>query len=213
MSSANESVSDRPEKLGLREKKSARSRQLMISVALDLFMKHGYENTTMEKIAEVAEVGTSTLYRYFPSKDLLILDRIIGMMNLGERLRKRPDNEALDIALGQVLVSVAREADDPAMRMNEIRQIVDKSTDLRVRFWDYALTIRSDLEAALAERMDRPMIDWSVRATAAIMLDILQMTDEICKERNYKNTSSQIVREIVDGLSPHQLVFPVIDRR
>lgn len=213
MSSADESVADKPGKLTLREKKSARSRQLMISVALDLFMKYGYENTTMEKIAETAEVGTSTLYRYFPSKDLLILDRMIEVMNLGERLRKRPGNEPLDIALGQVLVSVAREADDPAMRMNQIRQLVDESTDLRVRFWDYALTIRSELEAALAERMDRPMNDWSVRATAAMILDVLQMTDEICKERNYKSTSSQIVGEIVDSLSPQQLVFPVINRR
>ncbi len=60
--------------MGLRERNAARTRELIINTALGLFLEHGYDATKMEDIAEAAGIGTSTLYRYFPTKDLLIID-------------------------------------------------------------------------------------------------------------------------------------------
>src|SRR3984893_3136175 len=64
--------------VGLRERKAKKTRKPIFSEALQLFKRDGYEQTTMEAIAEAAEVSPSTLYRYFLTKDLILLDPLVG---------------------------------------------------------------------------------------------------------------------------------------
>jgi AcrR family transcriptional regulator len=59
-------------KSGLRELKKQRTRQTILDRALSLFAEHGYAHTTLEDIAEAAEVSTGTLFAYFPSKEEIL---------------------------------------------------------------------------------------------------------------------------------------------
>ncbi|WP_217280379.1 TetR/AcrR family transcriptional regulator [Kibdelosporangium persicum] len=60
---------------GLRERKKARTKTAIQQHALRLFKEQGYQATTVEQIAEAAEVAPSTVFRYFPTKeDLAVLD-------------------------------------------------------------------------------------------------------------------------------------------
>ena len=66
---------DEPPRLGLRERKKAKTRALIQEHALRLFREQGYDATSVEQIAEAAEVSPSTVFRYFPTKpDLVIYD-------------------------------------------------------------------------------------------------------------------------------------------
>jgi AcrR family transcriptional regulator len=58
---------------GLRERKKARTREQIREVALRLFLEEGYEATTVQQVADGAEVSLSTLFRYFPTKARLVL--------------------------------------------------------------------------------------------------------------------------------------------
>ncbi|MEU7746339.1 TetR family transcriptional regulator [Nonomuraea sp. NPDC049158] len=64
-------MSDRPAQ-GLRERKKAKTRALIQKEALRLFREQGYSATTVEQIAEAAEVAPSTVFRYFASKEELV---------------------------------------------------------------------------------------------------------------------------------------------
>jgi len=57
---------------GLRERKKARLRQQIISTAIKLFRKHGYEKTRVDDIVEQLEISQPTFFRYFPSKDAVL---------------------------------------------------------------------------------------------------------------------------------------------
>ncbi len=60
---------------GLRERKRAKTLALIQSEALRLFQLHGYEATTVSEIAAAAEVSESTFFRYFATKeDVVLLD-------------------------------------------------------------------------------------------------------------------------------------------
>jgi AcrR family transcriptional regulator len=59
---------------GLRERKKIKLRRSVQSEALRLFAEQGYEDTTVEQIADAADISTTTFYRYFPTKEDVVLD-------------------------------------------------------------------------------------------------------------------------------------------
>jgi len=62
-----------PEREGLRARKRRQTRQRIIEVGLRMFMADGYEATTLDAIAEAADISRRTYFSYFASKDDLLL--------------------------------------------------------------------------------------------------------------------------------------------
>jgi AcrR family transcriptional regulator len=58
---------------GLRERKRIAAMRRIQEVALDLFDSRGFDKVTIEQIARAAEVSTSSVYRYFGTKEQLVL--------------------------------------------------------------------------------------------------------------------------------------------
>jgi AcrR family transcriptional regulator len=60
---------------GLRERKKQRTRRLLSETAVRLFLERGYDAVSVAEVAAAAEVSKPTLFRYFPSKEDLVLHR------------------------------------------------------------------------------------------------------------------------------------------
>lgn len=66
---------------GLRERKKARTRADLQRHGLRLFRTQGYAETTVDEIAAAAEVSRSTFFRYFPTKEeIVIFDDVDPLM-------------------------------------------------------------------------------------------------------------------------------------
>ena len=63
------------ERTGLRARKKARTRDAIADAAISLFLAHGFDQVSVTAIATMAEVSKPTLFRYFPTKEDLVLQR------------------------------------------------------------------------------------------------------------------------------------------
>jgi AcrR family transcriptional regulator len=64
------------ESTGLRARKKARTRDAIADAAISLFLAHGFDQVSVNDIAATAEVSKPTLFRYFATKEDLVLHRI-----------------------------------------------------------------------------------------------------------------------------------------
>ncbi|MBV9846274.1 MAG: TetR family transcriptional regulator [Kutzneria sp.] len=93
---------------GLRERKKARTRAEIQRQALRLFRERGYATTTVEQIAEAAEVAPSTVFRYFPNKEALadLTEYYPLRAELAEAFRAQPAELDLVAALRRAIRAV-----------------------------------------------------------------------------------------------------------
>jgi len=78
----------------LRERKRIRTRLMIQTEALRLFNEKGYARTTVEEIADAAAISPRTFFRYFPTKEDVVMWDEYDPLAL-ELLESRPDDEPL----------------------------------------------------------------------------------------------------------------------
>jgi AcrR family transcriptional regulator len=130
---------------GLRERKKAYTRLVLIDAAVDLCLRQGYEHTTVEQIADAVDVSPRTFSRYFASKDAVFIAVIDGLAEeITAELNAQPVNlgpmEALRAAHVSVLTRVADRrplAGLTAERIVLILQVVSSSPTLRQAAMEY----------------------------------------------------------------------------
>jgi AcrR family transcriptional regulator len=73
---------------GLRERNKERRRSTILNCAYQLFAERGYQATTIADIAAAADIAPRTVSLYFPSKQDIVLDGVMGLL--------KPISDAID---------------------------------------------------------------------------------------------------------------------
>jgi AcrR family transcriptional regulator len=89
----------------LRDRKKVRTRRLLQEHALRLFADRGYAGTTIEEIAAAADVSPRTFFRYFASKEAVVLEDEYDPL-LFERMRKIDPGEPPVGAMRRIIASL-----------------------------------------------------------------------------------------------------------
>jgi AcrR family transcriptional regulator len=110
-------------KPGLREQKKALTRASIESRALERFLTDGYDAVRLEDLCAECLVSTRTFFRYFASKEDLVLGRLRSHLILAEGLlTARPAAEPVLESLRAVITGVAADyAADPERELMRLR--------------------------------------------------------------------------------------------
>jgi AcrR family transcriptional regulator len=149
--------------VGLRERKKARTKTAIQEHALRLFREQGYDATTVEQIAEAAEISPSTFFRYFPTKeDVVVWDDYDPM--LIEAIRSQPAGlSPIQAIRGGLREAFSRIPSTEAARIRERSELSLAVPELRAASMVNLTTTMRLLAELVAERTGREPDDFAVR--------------------------------------------------
>jgi len=157
---------------GLRERKKARTRTAIQHHALRLFTEQGYAATTVEQVAEAADVSPSTVFRYFPTKDDLVLTDELDPALIAA-IRSQPAELAPVSAFRAALRQVFGAVDAGLLLDVKTRATLILSVpELRAAMLDQLAQSITWLTELIAERAGRPADDPAARALAGAMVGV-----------------------------------------
>lgn len=151
---------------GLREKKKARTRRTIREHALRLFAARGFGPTTVDQIAEAAEVSPSTFFRYFATKEQIVLDNEVDPIMV-EAVRLLPEGVAPAEGLREAVLASLDTFDGTDEEMMLCIRLAFDEPDLRAARMDHAYATQKALAAALAVRLGREADDLELHVFAA----------------------------------------------
>lgn len=158
--------------MGLRERKKAKTMAAVQMHALRLFRELGYNATTVEQIAEAAEISPSTFFRYFPTKeDVLLRDNYDPV--LVDAFEAQPSHlSPLQAVRGAMVSAIADMSADELATMRERNELIMTVPELRAASLN-SLTQTMQLIAELAaKRTGREPDDAAVRTFAGAIIGV-----------------------------------------
>ena len=158
---------------GLRERKKARTRASLREHALRLFREQGYQATTVEQIAAAAEVSPSTFFRYFPTKEDVVLQD-----DMDTRLVEAFANQPPDLAPIPAIRAALREAwrsFTPAEweQLREGGRLSMEVPEIRARTMNEFDRLIGAIAGAIAGRTGRCSDDLRVRVLAGAVIGVM----------------------------------------
>ncbi|MEV8589952.1 TetR family transcriptional regulator [Streptomyces sp. NPDC051180] len=184
----------------LRERKKARTRAAIRKATCRLAAEEGWDAATTDRIAEAAEVSPSTVVRYFPVReDILLTDE--NDAYLEARLRARPaGEEPLEslraVVLEAVRTSLAEGQEETLLRARLMVEI----PAVRARLTETTAATGRRLARAVAERTGRDADDLEVRVFTAAALGALREATLYWAERDRADDLTALLNRTVDTL-------------
>src|SRR5215471_9541018 len=159
--------------VGLRERKKARTRAAIREHALRLFREQGYYATTIEQIAEAAEVSPATFFRYFPTKEDVVLQDDLDVISLGALAAQPPGLGPIAAFRAAAAVTLASLSEEDLARFRETTELTMQIPEVRARAIDEFVRTINQIAEAVALRTGRGAADFEVRTLAGAIIGVI----------------------------------------
>lgn len=158
---------------GLRERKKAQTREAIVAAAIDLFEQKGYDATTIEEIADAADVSPRTFFRYFDSKVDVVMDNKEEGDDLGIRISERPADEGPVVAMCRVMTDeLGTMVRENPLFVRQMRVMLG-TPSLLAHARDHFNEHEAELTREVAKRLDLPDDDLRVHVIASAVANTM----------------------------------------
>jgi AcrR family transcriptional regulator len=158
---------------GLRERKKARTRASLREHALRLFREQGYQATTVEQIAAAAEVSPSTFFRYFPTKEDVVLQDDMDTRMMEAFARQPRDLTPIAAVRGAMLEAWKSFTPAEWEQLREGGRLSMEVPEIRARSMNEFARLINAIAEALANRSGRSPEDLRVRVLAGAVIGVM----------------------------------------
>ncbi|MFF0115699.1 TetR family transcriptional regulator [Streptomyces prasinus] len=173
---------------GLRERKKQRTREAISDTAIALFLKRGFDQVSVVDIAAAAEVSKPTLFKYFPTKEDLVVHRFADHQTAGSTVvAERPPGVSVIDALHQHFLD-GLTARDPITGLNDdegvlaFHGLVYSTPSLVARVGQYLARAEESLARTLHDALD----PGGREITAALLAGQVIATERILASANWQ---------------------------
>lgn len=159
--------------IGLRERKKLRTRALIQKEAIRLFLERGFEATTIEEIAEAAEISPSTFFNYFPTKEEVVFQDELDPLILAA-FNAQPEGthpiRALRDSMKTVFGQLTAEQDNV---MRQRISLMSSTPALRSAMLTQFADLVDQIAELMAGRVGREPTDFAIRNLAGALLGVM----------------------------------------
>jgi AcrR family transcriptional regulator len=138
---------------GLAARKKERTRRQLAEAAAELFYERGYAATTVDDIVAAVDVSPRTFFRYFPTKEDLVV--ALGATSLDlflEALRGRPAGESLHAAVVAAVDQTLAAGWEDTTKVRSFLALIRETPQLRARWLEEAYGNRDLMAEVIASR-------------------------------------------------------------
>lgn len=185
---------------GRRERKKRQTRDALITAALDLFERHGFDRTTIDEIADAVDVSPRTFFRYFASKEEVALGFLDDQYTaVFAALDRRPAGEPVLTSLRHATGAVIAEWERGGTSLDHARfaclvRIKRSSPTLMASAMEQGRARLNELAARIARRMGvHPETDPRPKLVASTALCAIQTTVDAWRENDPESAPSVLI--------------------
>ncbi|GGS64284.1 TetR family transcriptional regulator [Streptomyces griseoviridis] len=166
-----------PKRASLRERTRAAMRAEVSDVAFRLFAEQGFENTTVEQIAAAASLSRTTFFRYFGTKEEVVLGRVGEYgRQVADALAARPADESPWYALRRAFDVITEAGPGRPGSPADMMRLLSQACVLMTRHWEKTQGWHSMIAPEVARRLGEsagPVTDMRANALTAAAISCL----------------------------------------
>ncbi|GAA3094750.1 TetR family transcriptional regulator [Streptosporangium carneum] len=195
-----------PHPEGLRARKKARTRRTIQEQALRLFAERGYDETTVEQIAEASEISPSTFFRYFPTKEDVVVQDDYDSLLMAVLASQPVDLAPIPALRATVHDAFTRIPPDEEAQILARTRLQLRHAPLRAKAVDNLISTIAMLAEGIAGRMGRdttdPLSRTAAGAVVGAMLPAVFSWAESDGARRLAETVDEALSLLEKGLRP-----------
>ncbi len=190
--------------VGLRERKKARTRALIAETAMRLFAARGFDEVTVAEVAQAAEVGVTTVFNYFPTKEDLFYDRQDEVVeHLSRVVQARSMGESFAAACRRDMLALIAAHDWRAglvPSMADFYRLIDRSPALQARSRQLVVRSINHLAATFARELAADPDDIVVVTAASVLVALRNaLLDQARRDSLAGNSVETIADRLVEA--------------